>query len=147
MIVTLTKIEYLNAAYAGFIRQYIARMNGQTDRYGFQGGRYDADIQGSVAEFVASLALDKSWRGTGTIGSDDISSKIQVRSTDRANGRLIVHPDDDDKHRFVLVVGQFPDFGVPGWIFGRDAKRQEWWQDPTGNRPAFFVPQSALNPL
>jgi hypothetical protein len=34
---------------------------------------------------------------------------------------------------------------IRGYLYGKDAKRQEWWRDPTKkNRFAYFVPQSAL---
>jgi hypothetical protein len=30
---------------------------------------------------------------------------------------------------------------------GSDAKRDEWWRNPHGHRPAWFVPQEALTPV
>ena len=34
---------------------------------------------------------------------------------------------------------------IPGWILGRDGKRDEYWETVNG-RSAYWVPQAALNP-
>jgi hypothetical protein len=44
-----------------------------------------------------------------------------------------------------LVTGTGPEFLVHGWIYGRDAKKEEWYGDRGGrNAPCFWVPKSAL---
>jgi hypothetical protein len=46
----------------------------------------------------------------------------------------------------VLVTGSRGDYVIRGWIYGAEGKQDMWWDDPTGKgRPAFFVPQHALN--
>jgi hypothetical protein len=71
----------------------------------------------------------------------------EVRSTRRRSGCLIVQADDDPGARFVLVVNQCPDFLIMGWLYGRDAKRPQWWRRPPAvPSAAYFVPPAALHP-
>jgi hypothetical protein len=69
---------------------------------------------------------------------------VQVRSTSGHRNCLILHKTDPDDKAFVLVTGTAPNFVLRGWIWGRDGKNEEYWRDPVGGRPAYFVPQSAL---
>jgi len=47
---------------------------------------------------------------------------------------------------FWLLCGTNGKYSIKGWILGAEGKRKEYWSDPTGkDRPAFFVPQSALH--
>ena len=89
-------------------------------------------------------------QGVGAIGdtsADDVAD-WQVRSTRGPTNRLIVHKTDHDDKRYILVRADLPRFVLVGWILGRDAKRDEWWTDPTGKgRWAYFVPASALHPM
>lgn len=77
----------------------------------------------------------------------DVGQGFQVRSSNRPDARLIVHPEDNDDHYFVLVINEFPTYKVIGYTQARRVKRQEFWVDPGTGRPAYFVPQSALTPL
>lgn len=69
---------------------------------------------------------------------------FEVRQTPYDSGRLILHRDDADDARFALVTGQLGEYSIRGWILGSEGKDDEWWGDPQGGRPAYFVPQSAL---
>jgi hypothetical protein len=69
--------------------------------------------------------------------------RVQVRSTTREDGCLIVQRADPDDAWFVLVVGRVPTFRLAGWLPGAEAKRPEWWR-ANAPHPAFFVPQHAL---
>ena len=80
----------------------------------------------------------------GEKGGDDVGEH-QVRTTSGHNNRLIVHDNDKDDARFYLVTGVNGTYTIRGWILGRDAKSKRFWSDPTGNRPAYFVPQSELS--
>lgn len=77
----------------------------------------------------------------------DIPPDIQVRTTVYRDGCLLLHRDDIPEHRYVLVVADVPRYWLIGWMWGRDGMRDEWWRDPTGRAPAYFVPQDALAPL
>lgn len=77
----------------------------------------------------------------------DIGRATEVRSRSQTWHNLIVHPEDPDDWKFVLVHidGDF-EYEVCGCISGARAKNPDWWKDPAGGRPAFFVPQTALTP-
>lgn len=73
---------------------------------------------------------------------DDVAGK-QIRSTTHINGRLILHPDDDDNQVFVLAIDRCPKYDFIGEIQAGMGKRPEFWPGPYDNRPAFFVPRNA----
>lgn len=142
MIVQLTDEEMAVAEWLG--EQRHKRSEFRQARYG---GTRDKEynIAGCVAECAVAKYLDVFWMG-GSIGAPDVGEKTQVRSTDRPDGHLLVHPKDPDDAPFVLVTGTRPVFVLAGWLLGRDCKQQKWWRENTG-RPAFFVPQAALHPI
>lgn len=148
--VELDKWERLHATTVGSWRQLANA--GRPDAHGFAGDGTGAHVQGSLAEFAVAKSLNLHWSGVrenpvrlpGDVG------RMQVRSTTKPSGRLIVHDRDDDEAVFVFVVADACGyrFDLAGWIRGAAAKRAEWWEDPTGRgRPAFFVPRSALAPV
>ena len=72
---------------------------------------------------------------------------LQVRTALTRNRLFDCAPRHKDERAFVLAVGTAPRFRIAGWMWGRDAKQQEFWKDPAGGRPAFFVPQDRLAPI
>ena len=103
------------------------------------------DIEGALGEVALAKALNVFIADHGDMKCPDVGD-VDVRMTMHENGRLIIHPDDPDDRAFYLVTGAYGDYVVRGWIRGGDAKRDEWWTDPSGGRPAYFVPQDALTP-
>lgn len=75
------------------------------------------------------------------------TGKYEVRGTRYSYGKLLLHPKDRDEQIFILVTGLPPTFCLVGWIKGKDGKNPKFWSDPVGGRPAFFVPQTSLNPI
>lgn len=151
MIVELNWHEVSLAAGAGCKRYVHALAKGRSDTYGFDaahGGGWSIHIEGACAELAVAKATRSYWEPVWADLDDqrDDVGGWHVRSTPRRNGSLIVHPPDPDDGRFVLVTGAAPRFRIAGWIVGREAKRLEFWRTDTG-RPAFFVPQSALQPF
>ena len=68
--------------------------------------------------------------------------------TSHARGSLLLHPRDLDDAPYVLMTGGGGAYQVRGWIMGRDGKQEKYWGDRANqNRPAYWVPQSALNPI
>jgi hypothetical protein len=105
----------------------------------------DMDIRGAHCEYAASLILNRYWRpSVGEINNPDVGGIVEVRSTIRETGRLIVKPDDEDDAPFVLIVANMERlrFRFAGWMFGRDAKA--WPLLTEFGDPAHFVEQSAL---
>jgi len=74
----------------------------------------------------------------------DDAGPYQVRSSQRENASLILHPEDLDDKIYYLITGANGNYMVCGYISGKNGKQQKYWKDPTGGRPAFFVPQADL---
>jgi len=88
--------------------------------------------------------------GINTFHGPDCLS-YQVRATRRHDGHLIVRPRhgsvtaDDPRSVYVLaIVDDALRVVFPGWLFGYKASRNDWFRSGPG-RPAWWVPQSALN--
>lgn len=150
MIVTLTWSEVLIAAQAGSMRRVYALRNSVGAAHnGGPADPWDADIEGAAAELAVCKALGVFWSGLEVAGSDKRvgipdAGGVQVRSTRRLSGSLILHDGDADDDAFVLVVGRVPRLDIKGWIYGRDGKRADFWRSESVRCPAYFVPQSAL---
>lgn len=142
--VILDEGELYQGASVGITRQI---QNLGKDRKPAYGAGTENDwqlhIEGALAEMAFAKHLGLFWSGANTFRADDVKSWM-VRSTASHSNRLIVHEQDLDTKKFVLVTGCNGRYCIQGWIRGSDAKKKEWWQDPQGNRPAFFVPQAAL---
>lgn len=108
--------------------------------------RFAQGIMGQMAEHAVSKALDLYPVASAAGISGDDPGGLAIRSTPWPNGCLIVNESElpaGDEKRFVLVVGHWPKFTVVGWIFGREARRDEWWR-PDERPASWWVPQSAL---
>lgn len=81
----------------------------------------------------------------------DIGTGLEVRSTPRPAGRLILHPSDADDRVYVLArwhrARRERVVELVGWKLGADGKCAEWWPGPHRHRPAFYVPTIELEPL
>lgn len=102
-------------------------------------------IRGAHCEFAASIMTNLYWRPSiGELKSRDIGGLVEVRSTVRETGRLIVKPSDPDHAPFALIVAdmQALQFRFAGWLFAREAKA--WPLLTDHGDPAHFVEQSAL---
>jgi hypothetical protein len=73
-----------------------------------------------------------------------VGENIQVRTTDRDDGRLILRERDFPGHWYVFVVGTPPVMSVRGYVYGCDAQRPEYSADPQDWGNAWFVSQRAL---
>jgi len=143
--VELDWTEMKEAASRGVTRQI---QNLQKDRKTTHGAdplkAWQQHVEGCLGEQALAKHLGLYCGGVGTIFGLDVGGH-EVRTTSSARGRLIVHKGDRDDARFYHIVGAMGVYTIEGWMLGRDAKREEWWQDPTGmGRPAFFVPNAKL---
>jgi hypothetical protein len=153
--VHLDAAELLQAAVGGALRRVSAIQMGRQPKNGAPTDNWTMDIEGAAAELAVAKYLGAYWKPI-TLNGDikrmharldaaDIGRRIQVRSTWRTDGHLIVKKDDPDYHVFFLAIGAAPDFRIAGWIMGCDSKRAEWWRAADPQRPpAYFVPQGAL---
>jgi hypothetical protein len=144
--VELTAQEVQIAALAAVIRTGTALTNALQHRYGYDGSNsWQVEVESSCAELAVCKALGVYWSGLEGPGARDVKG-CEVRHTERDHGRLILHPSDPDDVPFVLVTGRRGSYDLRGWIYGIDGKKDIYWDDPTRKgRPAFFVPQHALN--
>lgn len=150
--VTLTGSEILHVCHAALLHRAAAIKHGHGPRYGFEiNGRepWSNEIHSLGAEYVVARYFGTFWRG-GIVAADmAIAGDVvgyQVRSTQYDHGGLLLHREDPDDCRFVLVTGQMPSYVIRGQLIARDGKLDRYWNArlPT---PAFLVPQSDLDPV
>ncbi len=101
-------------------------------------------IEGALGECALSKYLDHHWSGKGVLRGCDVGD-VDVRTASKDNYRLILHNEDPDDRVFWLLTGANGNYQIKGWIMGWQGKHEKYWTDPNTGRPAFFVPQSALN--
>jgi hypothetical protein len=144
--VVLTPSEMEMAIAVGTLRtKESMRLNLDRSKSYLQ-SQFEKDIQGAAAELAYCKFRGKFWPGgVGTYKDPDAGLVTQVRSTTLEDGSLIVRSNDDPNHIYVLVIGSLPKFRVAGWIKGQDARRSEYFRNPNGRDPAWFVPIRALN--
>lgn len=107
----------------------------------------EQDIQGAAGECAAAIYLGLPRRTGDWYGRWDLGADIEVRSAKGQYHRLIVHEDELDQRRLLLVVGQRPVLRLAGWIHGHQAKRGEWLHSFRSGGQAYYVPQRALRPM
>jgi hypothetical protein len=101
-------------------------------------------IKGALAEAALAKHLNKFW-SKGVKGGSDVDG-IEVRCTHYHNGDLEMHTWDKDDRMYYLLTGMLGSYVLRGWIWGKDAKKQEYWKvKQVGRDPQFWVPQSDLN--
>jgi hypothetical protein len=83
----------------------------------------DAYINQAGAElaFAKSMGWDDwTWDEESEEG---LVRGYRVQWSPDSNAPLVVHDEDDDDARYVLVTGEAPDFMVHGWMTVSEAKR------------------------
>jgi hypothetical protein len=146
--VRLTQDELEIAAIIAIKRSCQDIFLNRKDAYGAKREEgWQLSIEGTAGEMAVAKWCNRYWNGNlGDLKADDVG-RLQVRTGWRDDSRLILHPSDRDDRAFILVTGLAPIFVLRGWIWARDGKKAEYWRDPAGGRPAFFVPQRALRPM
>lgn len=150
--VTLTREEVRLAAVRGVWRHVesgMHRVNGAPIRQQHIPIGWANEIEAACAELAVARMSNRYWTGiqfpTGAAGAD-VGHNIDVRWTDRDDGRLLVKDWDDPAHIYVLVLGRAPLMRIVGYIRGEDAKVDRYW-DESLPRPCFAVPQSELTAI
>lgn len=143
--IKLTGYEMMIAAQSGILRQIENTQRQRKAAYG-SGSQNDwqLHIEGCLGEMALSKFLGVYYTGKGKFRAPDVGI-VDVRTRSRHSYDLILHPKDPDDRIFYLVTGVNGSYKIQGWIMGEDGKQKEYWSDPAGGRPAFFVPQSKLN--
>ncbi len=149
MQVALTPSELIHASGVGARRHAANLIAGRHDRHGAPPD-WSVHIEGAAGELAAAKALNLYWPASVDFRerqAGDLPGAIEVRTTSHATGCLLLHPEDKDDRRYILVTGRAPTFEVRGWCLGSEGKHQQFWKDPAGNRPAFFIEQKYLRPM
>lgn len=149
MTVTLSSAEILTAAIAGVYRKLQSIRKGHNASAVRPDMRWDAEIEGALAECAFSKAFGLYWGASeGTYKDADVGFNIQVRHTIRPDGCLIIRPKDiSDPYYYVLVVGSVPNYRIAGYIHGSTKPKPTWRRNPGGAGEALFIPQSDLLPV
>lgn len=84
---------------------------------------------------------------TANRGSCDLPGDIEVKTRSRHGYDLIVQRDERPDKRLVLVTIEREKVFLHGWCVAGDVMREEFWADPAGGRPAYFVPKRILRDI
>jgi hypothetical protein len=150
--VTLSTLDFLDATDVAVERMRASAKRGLCHANVRQRSlttRLYNDLLGTSAELAVARWLGVEWsRSVNTFhGEADVGEDVDVRATDRDDGRLILREKDQPYRWFVLVTGNPPNIFLRGFIRGWDARQDEWYRNPQGYGAAWFVPQSALIPI
>jgi hypothetical protein len=147
-IVTLEWAEVRFAAYSGIDRHIRNLAKDRRPRYGAGRDDWTSHVVGAIGELAVAKAFGFYWEGIRPeLDHAGDLARWQLRATPGPNHCLIVHREDPDHAPFLLVRGGPQTWELAGWIAGSDAKRDCYWRDPVGGRPAYFVPSTALHDL
>lgn len=142
--VELSPEEFLMGANAAVYRRIRSTFQGKKDRFGHDGRDvWSMEIEGALAEMAVAKWQGVYWSGQEGQNARDVLG-YEVRQTSYDNGHLLLHPDDPDDARYILITGQLGSYVIRGWIDGRDGKQQKFWNSNYTREPAFAVPQSDL---
>src|SRR3990167_2428715 len=145
--VELSSIEQELASWVGLQRQLQSLRAERRDRFANnKDNGYSIHIEGAQAELAVAKGLGIYWGGEiNTFHAPDLDNRIQVRSTKRLDGHLIIRPDDNLEDIYFLVINRFPCFDLIGWITGREGMSQDLLVDKNNHyQPAYFVPRAVL---
>lgn len=145
MLIQLTPSEMFMAAQVGVMRQVENVKAGRVPAHGCgDANNWQIHCEGAMGECALAKALGIYWTGKGRLRAPDVG-EVDVRTTEIPSGRLILHKEDPDDRAFYLLIGVNGRYEVKRWCYGREGKKDEFWEDPTGKgRWAYFVPQSEL---
>ena len=146
--VSLSSSQLYQDANVGVIRQVRNISDKRKPKYGAGDlNDWQIHIEGSCGEMVVSQYLNLYWDGNiGSLRANDVGH-MEVRTRSKHHYDLIIHPDDKDEAKYILVTGINGSYQIHGWIYGKEGKQQKYWSDPAKGRPAYFVPKTELRSL
>jgi hypothetical protein len=77
----------------------------------------------------------------------DVFRDVEVRSTDRYDGCLVIRDNDVLERRFILAIVNGSDVVLAGWIYGTEGAKSEYLRNPNNHVPAWFIPINKLRPM
>ena len=142
--IRLTLSEMQIAAHVGIQRQLQNLKNNARPAYGAGSSNdWQLHVEGALGEMALAKHLGIYWDGKGQMRAPDVGC-FDVRTRSKHTYDLIVHERDDDDRYIYLLTGGNGVYRFHGGIYARDAKDEQYWRDPAGGRPAYFVPQNKL---
>lgn len=147
--VELTERELELARFVAEKRNSYGRSAGaDASKFGYSGSTLDLHYRGCLGEMAFAKGMDRYWSGAGQgFYEDDDVGNVQVRVTAHEHGCLIVRPEEGAEDLpWVLVIGSGSRYRLAGWLWGREARQEEWLRAPADRPPAYFVPQRFLRP-
>jgi hypothetical protein len=143
----MKKKELLLAAIGGVTREIQDMMKRRRHRWACGADRgWGNHIDGCIGEFALAQQLDRSW-SPGIVGAPDLACGIEVRASRHEKASLILHPSDHDDKIYVLAWLHWEYVAIPGWLWGKEGKRDEYWRTEGVRYPAYFIAQARLRPL
>ena len=150
MEIRLNWAELFQAAVIGITRNVAALKRGLPDKHGFNGeSGWSIHIEGAAGEMATAKALNLYYSSSVNVFKSihgDVGA-LEVRTRSKHEYDLIVRPNDNPDSVYVLVTGISPIYRIRGWILGKDARKDEWWQTHGGRSGAWFVPVDRLNSI
>lgn len=109
-------------------------------------------VEGAAGELAVARYFGVPWPGlVGCPQAPDVRINgrwCQVKTNkSRRWTDLIVKQDDPDGFNYIGVLSFLPEFVITGWLPAAEIKQTRFWRDPTGGRPAYFVPRDLLRPI
>lgn len=154
-VITLTPKEIITAATAGILRQAENIKNGRTESRGSTPGHgWQRQVEGALGEYAVAKFLGCFPYGFGVQRKSDEPDiqpgNIEVKTVysgpdDNATGlRAWVYKNTPDDWVVILADGINGEYEMVGWYPAGEAKREEWWEEPTPGRPAFYIPRDEM---
>ena len=110
--------------------------------------RLNEEVVGACVEVAFAKYKEKFWMpGLNTFHLTGDYGKVETRGTSIPNGKLIIRDNDEDSRPFVLGICDGNTVILAGWLYGHEAKKDEFISNPNGYRQAWFVPQGRLRPI
>ena len=151
--VRLEWYEVSVALHISGLRHAMCVRDKREDNKSYEGRDVHDNLYGVLGEMAVAKLKGIYFPATvDTFKDADLGKNIQVRTVgSNRNRNLIVRPDDSSTDVFVLVeitkMQGYYEGIVHGWIWGKDAKRDEWLSDfgQPYKAPAYKVPTEELN--
>lgn len=147
--VELTRLEISIGLKVGGIRRLNAIFGHVPAGVSFDGDPWEADVEGACAEMAAYKAVGRYWLPrtdlTKAKGGDGGPWDVRRRSKQHYDHLIRVNDAEDRAH--IMVAGCCPRFRVVGWIWGHEARRDEWWHNHGNREFAWWPPQEELHDL
>lgn len=148
--IKLTHAELYLGGIVGTMRRVASIQNGNDKHKHALISNWATDTDGACAEIAVAKHFGVYWEPrVNAFKLPDVGDGyIQVRSTTRHDGRLIVRANDADIDRFLLVICDVPRYLLIGSLLGCAAKLDEFvYRGTLGQADCWMVPQVRLGEL